>query len=157
MRIDVVNVIHITYRTIRLRLPRVGRRFGRLRTLADPPRVGTERPHPASELGEVDDGAAALEFVATGSQVRVEHVLPWKAARRPRLELREIDVAQRENAERLEESPGSVVERECNRCFVRVAERFRVTADQDETGDVVGKVLDAGLKDLQTEEFSRAG
>ena len=55
------------------------------------------------ELGEVHERARAAQVLPADRDVDVEQVLPRPAADRARLDLGQIDVAQREDAQRLEE------------------------------------------------------
>ena len=60
----------------------------------------------------------ARHLVARGGQVDVEQVFPLAAGNRPRFELRQIDAAQREHAQRLEQRARLVRQREDDRRLV---------------------------------------
>src|SRR5205085_3281444 len=72
------------------------------------------------------------------------------------LELREIDIPQGEDTESLEQCPGLVLQRERESRLVGHPEPRRITRDEDEARDVVGKVLDAGAHDLEAERLGGA-
>src|SRR4051812_9921650 len=99
------------------------------------------------------DRPRAPYVVPADRDVRVEEVLPGKSTRGPRFELGEVDVAEREHAQCLEERPGSVVEREGERGLVGRPQRLRLTRDHDEPRDVVLEVLDSRLEDRQIEDL----
>ena len=61
---------------------------------------------------------AHVQLVARGGEIDVEQVLPGPARDRPRLELGQVDAAQREHAQRLEERARLVRQREDDRRLV---------------------------------------
>ena len=68
-----------------------------------PARVGAEHAQHRRELGEVRERAGAAQLVARRRDLGVEQIFPGPAGNRTRLQLQQVDVAQREDAQRLEE------------------------------------------------------
>ena len=56
-----------------------------------------ERAHRARELGQMHQRARAPQIVASDRHIDVEQVLPGSPADRARLDLGQVDVAQRED------------------------------------------------------------
>ena len=75
---------------------------------------------PLRELSEMGEGPRATEIVATRVELDVEEILPGSAAHRTAFELGEIDVAQREDAERFEQRAGRARQREHDRRLVGI-------------------------------------
>src|SRR4029079_9317625 len=121
-----------------------------------PARIRSERAQRSPELRQVQDSARAGEIVARGGDVGVEAVLPGAPRHGPRFELGEIDPAQREDAQGLEQRAGLAAEREDHARLVGRAERHAGAADREEPGDVVVEVLDARAQRLEAEQRARA-
>src|SRR5262249_35706657 len=83
-----------------------------------PGAVAAQRPDPVAEFLEIRDRALKARQRPRGLDVHVEGVLPRLAAERTRLDLGEVDVAQRESRQRLEERARPAREREHHRCLV---------------------------------------
>ena len=81
-----------------------------------------------------DERAAAAELVLPDGEVQVEQVFPG-AAGRPRFDLGDVDVAQREHAQRLEQRAGRVGQREDDRRLVDRRGRPRNSATAAGAGD----------------------
>src|SRR6266545_2090376 len=128
--------------------------LGRLRDFARRA-IRAERAHPARELREIDEGARAVQVVARNREVGVEHVLPGTPSDRTRLQLREIDTAQRERTQRAEERTGLARQREHDRRLVRSL-RDRLPRDDAETRDVRVEILNAALQHVELEYLRRA-
>src|SRR4051812_16882031 len=77
-------------------------------------RIRTKHTDHGRKLAKVREGAGAREVVARRRQIDVEQVFPFAAGNRPRLQLREIDAAQGDRGERLEQRAWFVREREDN-------------------------------------------
>ena len=100
-------------------------------------------------------------FMMTGRNVEIEHVLPRASGNRPRFHLGDVDVAQREDAQRAKQRARRVRQREDHR---RLVERPRAldardrgfARDDEKPRHVVGVVLDPGLQHAQTEDFGGA-
>src|SRR5271168_1838344 len=102
----------------------------------------------------------ARGLVITAEKIYVEDVFPGTSAHGARLDLAEADVAQGEDAERLEQRSGQVLHLEGDRSLVGagrdqalVAERSatpspRRLANQEKAGEIAFVVLDAGLENL---------
>ena len=119
-------------------------------------RIRAEDAEHRRELRQVRQRPRTREIVARGRQIRVEEVLPLAAGNRPRFELRQIDAAQREHAERLEERARLVGEREDERRLVGRRRRQRPVADDQEPRDVVLVVLNRRPERHQAEHFGGA-
>src|SRR5882672_10112928 len=128
---------------------------GRVFALA-PPRIRAERSKRGSELRQVDHRARTLQIFAGCRDVEIEQVLPWTSGDRPRLELRQIDVAQREHTQRLEQRARRALEREDEARLVGRAERYALTGDRQEPRDVVVVILNAAPQRLEAEERARS-
>src|SRR6476660_6325321 len=87
-----------------------------------PSGVRAERPERRGELCKVNHRARALEILAGGGHIEIEEVLPWPARHRAGFQLGQIDVAQREYAQGLEERAGRTLEREDDARLVRRAQ-----------------------------------
>jgi hypothetical protein len=118
------------------------------------------------DLAQMAEGVAG-RFVVAAKEVNVEDVFPGASAHGARLDLAEADVAQGEDAKRLEQRSGQVLYLERDRSLVGaagdealVARRgaslspgddspfFRRLANQEEAGEVAFVVFDAGLKNV---------
>src|ERR1700680_71215 len=68
-------------------------------------------PQDLDELGDLAQMAEGVAggFVVAAEEVHIEHVLPGPSAHGARLDLAQADVAQGENAERLEQCAGQVL------------------------------------------------
>ncbi len=121
-----------------------------------PARVGAERPQHRRELAQMRERARAGDLVARDAEVDVEQVLPRPAGDRPRFELGQVDAAQREDAQRLEERPGLVRQRKHDRRLVGDDVVERGAADQEKARDVVVEVLHRGGERHEAEHVARA-
>ena len=81
-------------------------------------RIRTEHAQHRRELGQMRQRASARQIVARRREVDVEEIFPRAARHRPRLELGQIDAAQREHAQRLEQRARLVGQREHDRRLV---------------------------------------
>src|ERR1035441_9999575 len=82
-------------------------------------------------------------FIVAPQQVHKKHVLPRTPAQRPRLDLAQTDVAQREHAERLEQRPRNILQAERQRSLIRTARRPRLSPlDQKEARKILLVILD---------------
>ncbi len=83
-----------------------------------------------------------------------------RAPRRRAARLADVQAAQRKHAERLEQAARPLRQRKCERRLVRrrVARRrhCRVAAEHQEARDVVPRVLDACIKDVEAVQRARA-
>src|SRR5258707_15734617 len=86
-------------------------------------------------------GPRAGELVTRRSQVHIEKVFPRTTGNRPRFQLGQRHVPQRERTERLEEGAWLVRQREDDRGLVRDRVVKRPTTDDEEARDVVIEVL----------------
>src|SRR5271155_3712487 len=98
-------------------------------------------------------------FVIATQEIHVEDVFPGASAHGARFDIAEADVAQSEDAERLEERPGQILHLESDRSLVGagrnqalvaggVPSSPRRLANQEKAGEVAFVVLDAGLENL---------
>src|SRR6266851_5312278 len=69
--------------------------------------INSQYLHKIGDLTKMVQGIACGLIVST-QKVHVKDVLPWPAAHGPGLDLAKADIAQREHAQRLEESAGYV-------------------------------------------------
>ncbi len=89
-------------------------------------------------------------------QIDVEQVFPLAIRDRPRLELRQVDAAQRKHADRLEQRARLVGQREDDARLVRRRARQRPAADDEKARRVVLVVLNRRLERDEAEDFGRA-
>src|SRR5262245_56736997 len=126
------------------------------RIAALPARVRAERAHRARELSQVDERARATEIVTAYRKVDVKEVFPRTPANRTGLDLGEVNLAQREHRERLEQRTGLVGKREDHGRLVGLHVRVGRAAHEQEARDVVGEILDLRLQDFKAEDVCRA-
>ena len=121
-----------------------------------PPRTGSGcRPVARLPAGDRSRACAASARTRRGAPARARTAArraprpgrrrtgtPRAARDRPRFELRQVDVAQREHAQRLEQRARLVGQREHDRRLVGARVRQRLPADDEEARDVVVEVLD---------------
>ena len=96
----------------------------------------------------------ASEIVAARVDFDVEEILPGTAAHRTAFELGQVDVAQGEDAQRLEERARRARQREHDRRLVGVGRRN--AADDREARDVVFEILNGFLQYLEAEDLCGA-
>ena len=88
--------------------------------------------------------------------VHVERIFPGLSPQRPRLDLGQVDVAQREPGQRLEQRARLAVQREHHRRLVRAPALSRAPGDYAEPRDVVAEVLDRFPQDGEAEDLGGA-
>src|SRR5438093_1199401 len=130
-------------------------RVGHAPFMGAPARVRAERAQHRRELAEMRERARAGHLVARDAEVDVEEVFPRPARNRPRLELRQIDAAQREDAQRLEQRARLVRQREDDRRLVGDVPERRAS-DDEEAGDVVVEILNRRGERDEAEHVARA-
>src|SRR6185503_8820549 len=86
--------------------------------LTFPSLVCTEDSNPLRKLAKLGQRARERKVVAPRFDVDVEQIFPRPAADRPAFQLAQVDVAQREDAERLEERSRRTGQREDDRRLV---------------------------------------
>src|SRR5436853_395064 len=120
-------------------------------------RIRPQHAYALAHLLEVGDGAGDVRLLRVAGEVGVEGVLPRAAFDRARLELREVDVAERESREGAEEGARLVRRPEEDRRLDAIPGRnvrdASWWADQQEAGEVLAMVLDAAREDLRTVDF----
>src|SRR5208282_6076746 len=96
-------------------------------------------------------------FIVAAQQVHKKYVFPRTPAQRPRLDLAQADVAQREHAERLEQRSRNILDAEGQRRLVRASWRPRLSSlDQKEARKVLLVILNPGLQNLSRIHFGGA-
>ena len=91
----------------------------------------------------------------SAQDVDVEGVLPRPPPQRARLDLREVHAAGRERPQRAVEDSGRVLQGKDDRGLARVGGGSRLAGEHEETGEVLGIVLDAFQQDLSSVEARR--
>src|SRR5262245_36107511 len=95
-----------------------------------PPAIRSQHAAPSRELAKLREGAGAGEVVASRFDVDVEQILPRSPSNRPALELAQVDVAQGEHTEGLEQRAWRAGERKHESRLVGV--RRLSAADHEE-------------------------
>ena len=103
--------------------------------------IRAERSKRGRELRQVNHRARALQILARGGDIEIEQILPGPSRHGARFELGQIDVAQREHAQRLEQRAGRALQREDEARLVGWSERHALPRDRQEARDVVVVVL----------------
>src|SRR3954447_5306654 len=93
---------------------------------------------------------AALRACVLG-KVEIEEVLPGSSLDRPRLDLRQVDISECEDAQSAKQNPGSVRQREnygrLSRKVACLGGRAARTPESQEAREVAGIILDILCKD----------
>ena len=71
-------------------------------------RVAPQNTQHISGFAQVAQRVAAVRLIHMADKVQIKKVLPWFAAKRPRFDLHEIQIAQGKGAQRPEERSGNV-------------------------------------------------
>ena len=118
---------------------------GRIQGCASSVRTRPDGREPARSADHVDR-----------SECRRKRGIPRTAPDRPRLDLRQIDIPQRKDRQRLEQRAGFVRQREDDTGLVHVVAGLTSPADQQEARDVVRVILNLGTQNLETEDLGGA-
>src|ERR1700739_910755 len=100
--------------------------------------VGAQHLYKVGNLLQVAQGKlGGFRLVALVAYIHIEVVFPRTAAHRTGLDLAQVEVAQREHAQGLEENSGNVLQGECEGGLVGTRQHAPVAADQEKAREIL--------------------
>lgn len=112
-------------------------------------RIRAEHLDEFRDLTQMAQGIANdMELPGIVEDVRVEVVLPRPATNRTRLDFAEREIAQRKNAQSLEESARDILQRESHRSLIGPGQRAAIARNKKESSEILFVILQSALEDM---------